>query len=51
MERYAPDGWDSEFVDFANAYSEYIFPESEKFWMEKGVDMLKCLNERGENLK
>lgn len=47
MERYAPDGWEAEFVDFANCYPDEIFPEGEKFWVANGMDMLKGLNERG----
>jgi len=47
MERYIPDGWKGEFIDFANEYSEDVFPVSEKFWVKKGCDLLALLNERG----
>lgn len=47
MERYIPDGWEGEFIDFANEYSEDIFPVSEKFWVKGDSDLLKLLNERG----
>lgn len=50
MERYVPDGWTSEFEDFASKASENEFPTSEKFWIQDGVDMLAVLNERGRNL-
>jgi len=51
MEKYIPDGWTGEFVDFANDYPEEIFPSSEKFWVKDGCDLLKILNERGANQK
>ncbi|WP_397458928.1 hypothetical protein AB3464_03120 [Pseudomonas asplenii] len=41
FERFAPYGWDSEFVDFCMNYPEEIFPEREKFWVSGGVDMLQ----------
>lgn len=47
MERYIPDGWSGEFIDFANEYPEETFPTNEKFWVKDGVDLLKLLNERG----
>lgn len=47
MERYVPDGWNGEFVDFANEYSEDIFPLEDKFWIKGNSDLLKLLNERG----
>lgn len=47
MERYIPDGWTGEFIDFANEYPEDIFPVEEKFWVKGGSDLLKLLNERG----
>ena len=50
MERYVPDGWTSEFEDFASKSSEQDFPVSERFWVQDGVDMLAILNERGKNL-
>jgi hypothetical protein len=50
MERYIPDGWTSEFEDFATKYSEEHFPRKEKFWVRDGLDMLKELNERGRRL-
>lgn len=50
MERYIPDGWTSEFEDFATKYPEEYFPQSEKFWIRDGLDMLEELNERGRRL-
>ena len=50
MERYVPDGWTSEFEDFATKYPEERFPRTEKFWIQNGIDMLKELNERGQRL-
>lgn len=50
MERYAPNGWTSEFEDFASKFSEADFPSSERFWVQHGVDMLAVLNERGQKL-
>jgi hypothetical protein len=50
IERYAPVEWSAEFIDFANAYSEEVFPENEKFWILDGVDLLRVLNERGQNI-
>lgn len=47
MERYVPDGWIGEFVDFANDYPQDIFPVEEKFWVKGDSDLLKLLNERG----
>ncbi|UTZ25212.1 group-specific protein [Vibrio campbellii] len=46
MERYVPDGWEGEFIDFANEYPEEVFPASEKFWVKGDSDLLKLLNER-----
>jgi len=50
LERYVPDGWVGEFVDFANAYPEEIFPAADKFWIVDGRDLLLELNERGRAL-
>lgn len=50
MERYVPDGWTSDFIDFANEYPNNLFPMEEKFWVQNGVDMLKVLNERGSSM-
>lgn len=47
MERYVPDGWDGQFIDFANEYPEDIFPKAEKFWVKGDSDLLQLLNERG----
>lgn len=47
MERYVPDGWVGEFVDFANEYPESVFPKAEKFWVKDDSDLLQLLNERG----
>lgn len=49
MERYAPDGWISEFTDFANTYSNDVFPDEDKFWFVDGLDLLRVLNDRGSN--
>ena len=46
MERYLPDGWSGEFVDFANEYGDDIFPVAEKFWVKNGSDILQLLNAR-----
>jgi hypothetical protein len=51
MERYVPDGWTSEFEDFANKYDESQLPTSEKFWVQNGKDWLAVLNSRGERLE
>jgi hypothetical protein len=48
MERYIPDGWSGQFVDFATQFSEEEFPISERFWVQNGYDMLRELNERGK---
>ncbi|MEH1935963.1 MAG: hypothetical protein V7L14_20150 [Nostoc sp.] len=50
IEKYVPDGWIGEFVDFANTYNEDVFPSSEKFGISDGFDILKILNERGSML-
>ena len=47
VERYLPDGWKGEIVDFAIEYPEDIFPTEEKFWVKKGCDLLALLNKRG----
>jgi hypothetical protein len=47
LERYVPDGWVGEFVDFANTYAEEVFPVADKFWIVDGRDLLYELNERG----
>ena len=47
MERYIPDGWTGEFVDFLTEYSEDAFPKENKFWIKGGVDLLDMLNKRG----
>ncbi|AOJ64590.1 hypothetical protein WJ32_18600 (plasmid) [Burkholderia ubonensis] len=47
LERYVPDGWVGEFVDFANTYPEEVFPVADKFWIVDGRDLLHELNERG----
>jgi len=47
LERYIPDGWQGEFVDFANTYPEEVFPAADKFWIVDGKDLLHELNERG----
>ena len=49
MEKYLPDGWEGEFIDFANEYPESVFPKTEKFWVKGDSDLLQLLNERGAN--
>lgn len=39
MERYVPDRWTGEFVDFFTQASQSLFSESEKFWIVNGVDL------------
>jgi hypothetical protein len=46
LERYVPDRWVGEFVDFANTYPEVVFPAADKFWIVDGKDLLHELNER-----
>jgi hypothetical protein len=41
MERYVPLGWSSEFRDFLTSYPEELFPSSEKFWIQSGVNLLE----------
>lgn len=50
MERYIPDDWVGEFVDFANEYDEKMLPATEKFWVKGNSDLLMLLNERGAAL-
>lgn len=47
MERYLPSGWKEKFSDFANDYSEDIFPVSAKFQVKNGYDLLALINKRG----
>jgi hypothetical protein len=47
MERYMPNGWTSDFEDFATKYPDEYFPRREKFWIVNNVDMLELLNQRG----
>ena len=49
MERYVPNNWCGEFIDFANEYSEEKFSSSDKFWVQDGQDLLALLNKRGAN--
>lgn len=51
LERYVPDGWVSEFVDFANIYPEKVFPAADKFWIVDGKNLLHELNERGRAIE
>ncbi|MEQ3530626.1 group-specific protein [Pseudoalteromonas sp. XMcav11-Q] len=46
MEKYIPQHWNGEFIDFANEYPENIFPDDDKFWVKGDSDLLKVLNER-----
>lgn len=46
MERYIPDGWKGEFIDFTTEYSEEFFPKKEKFWVTGDSDLLEILIER-----
>lgn len=50
MERYIPDGWTSEFEDFAIDYPENIFPSRNKFWIKGDSNLLEILNIRGSKL-
>ncbi len=43
MERYVPDGWVGEFIDFAEN-----LPPSEKYWVQGGVNVLQRLIEAGK---
>lgn len=47
MERYLPEGWTGEFVDFLTEYPEEVFPKRNRFWIKGGVDLLEMLNKRG----
>jgi hypothetical protein len=51
LERYVPNGWAGEFVDFANTYPEVVFPAAAKFWIVDGKDLLHELNERARALE
>ena len=51
LESYVPAGWTGELVDFANSYSEDVFPAKDKFWIVDGRDLLQELNERGRALE
>ncbi|WP_231409493.1 hypothetical protein [Ralstonia solanacearum] len=51
MERYIPNGWRGEFVDFAKNYDEIVFPSSSKFWISGDLNMLDEINKRGEGLE
>jgi hypothetical protein len=51
LERYVPDGWIGEFMDFSNTFSEDRFPAADKFWIVSGRDLLHELNERGRALE
>lgn len=51
LERYVPEGWVGEFVDFANTYPKEVFPAAEKFWIVDGRDLLHELNERGRTVE
>ena len=46
MERFIPDGWTGEFVDFAEELTI-----GERFWVQDGHDLLKALNDRGKNCR
>ncbi len=50
MERYVPDGWTSEFEDFAAKSDEDCFPVAERFWVRDDIDMLAELNRRGQEI-
>jgi hypothetical protein len=37
----------AELKNFANEYSETVFPQQDKFWVRGDSDLLKHLNARG----
>lgn len=51
MERYIPANWSSEFEDFLTKYPDQYLPTNEKYWVQNGLDLLRELNERGQQLE
>ena len=50
LERCVPDEWTSEFEDFLTKYSQDDFPLSEKYWIQKELNMLDQLVDRGRRV-
>ncbi|CDG19385.1 hypothetical protein [Xenorhabdus doucetiae] len=44
VEKYVPDGWSGEFVDFMRKFDEDILPKKEKYWIINGIDYLEKLS-------
>ncbi|WP_047686232.1 MULTISPECIES: hypothetical protein [Xenorhabdus] len=44
IEKYVPDGWIGEFVDFMREFDEDILPKKEKYWIINDVDYLEKLS-------
>ncbi|MDC9605964.1 hypothetical protein [Xenorhabdus griffiniae] len=44
VERYVPDGWNGEFVDFMRKFDESILPKDEKYWVIDDIDYLEKLS-------
>ena len=44
VERYIPDGWTGEFVDFMRKFDESILPKKEKYWVIDDIDYLEKLS-------
>ncbi|CDG19410.1 hypothetical protein [Xenorhabdus doucetiae] len=44
VERYVPDDWAGEFVDFMRKFDEDILPKKEKYWIIDGIDYLEKLS-------
>ncbi|CDH26496.1 hypothetical protein [Xenorhabdus bovienii] len=44
IERYVPDGWSGEFVDFMRKFDESILPKNKKYWIINDIDYLDKLS-------
>ncbi|MBD2816777.1 hypothetical protein ID850_19085 [Xenorhabdus sp. Flor] len=44
VERYVPDGWKGEFIDFMRKFDESILPKNEKYWVINDIDYLEKLS-------
>ncbi|MDX8001144.1 hypothetical protein FE394_18625 [Xenorhabdus sp. Reich] len=44
VERYVPDGWNGEFIDFMRKFDESILPKNEKYWVINDIDYLEKLS-------